>query len=327
MKTILLSTVILAVFLAGGAAQDFQGFTAEELAAGIRTSGRIRQIFEGDVLDELRVSRDGKWIAVTRFTEDIKNNEIWLLASDGSRREKIEAPYGYKNTPALLGGYEENGVRKPLSIFVSIAERAGSPAGIYRAEIFSGTPDWKLWEKGNFRDLSLNGSEEYLMASTGRWNSRIVRSHVILWPLDPAGGKTGKSHIVAPELKGQVHKIVMTPDKKEIIFSCVVDHPGEHYGLSNIYRAANTKNAPASLMFPRADNPAIRETLFGYVLFYKSGDETIGRFNSSEKQARRIISLTDIHPNGLECDPRTNRLFLGVQRGIDRAGLLSIEDQ
>jgi hypothetical protein len=310
-------------------AEDRRGFTEEELAYAIDTRGEVTQILENAVIDVLRTSLDGEWITYARYSwenPDIKNNEIWMLASDGSRKRKIDSPYGFKSTPVLFGGDYEHGVKKPLLLFVSVVEHDGNPAGIYVAEINGEKPEWKLWEEGEFRNLSFSLSGDYLMASTGNWHSRKIRSNVIVWPVDEDGRKSGRSYIVAPKLKGQVKKIAMTPDKTDIIFACRVDHPDSYYGISNIYIAENRERAPVELLFEDASTPSVRESLYGYTLYYKNGSESVRRYNPLGQTTKDVVYINGITPNGMDIDPRKNRIFLGVQTGAYISGLLAIEN-
>jgi hypothetical protein len=118
----------------------------------------------------------------------------------------------------------------------------------------------------------------------------------------------------------------MTPDKTEIIFACRVDHPDSYYGISNIYIAENRKEAPAELLFSNASMPSVRESLYGYTLYYKSGSESVRRYNPFEQTIKDVVYINGITPNGMDVDPRKNRLFLGVQTGAYVSGLLAIEN-
>lgn len=310
------------------AAEDRRGLSEDELKNRVITGARVKQIHTESVIDSLRISRNGAWILFSEYRSgDIKNNDVIMISTDGEKTSILETPYGFKHTPIFWGGYtSENGTYKPLTIFLTYVNygREAKADGIYTRNMETENSEWILWEEGNFRDLSLDVDERYLLASTGKWDTAVVRSRVHIWPLGTDGGKAGTGYQIAPELKGQVHKIVMTPDTTSILFACTVEDPGSYYGVTNIYRADNRKHAPASLLFHDAAQPTLYPGLYGYILYYKSGNTRVLRYNSNTRDSTEVVTLHDLYANGLEVDTYTGTLYLGVQKSYNIAGLLAI---
>jgi hypothetical protein len=326
MRGFLPAAIAALALLSPTSAEDRRGLSQAEIGAGLRTAGRVAQLDGGRVIDELRVSADGTWILFTVFGPDIRNNEIWMLSADGSTRRKLDAPYGYKNTPVIRGGHEKDGRLGPPSVYVSLAggKQSGFPDGIYRRPLEGSGSDWMPWEAGSFRDLALSEDESYLAASSGTWNAAVVRSTVRVWRLGPDGATTGSPYSLAPELQGQVHRIAFAPDNSAVYFECTVAKPGSYYGVSNLYRAANRPGAPAELLFADASQPSTECGASGLVLYFRQGSDRIMAWEAGTGRKRELAVLDGLHPNGLARDRANGRLLLGIQAGASVAGLLAI---
>jgi len=323
--------IICGALASPAAAEGNRGLTQAELENGLRfgamkAPGQVERLDSGAVVDELRVSADGRWIVYTAFASDIRNNEIWMVASDGSTKKKVDSPYGYKNTPTLWGGRKVAGVYRPLSVFVSLAggAKANFVDGVYFRSLEDKSAPWTLWERGDFRDLSLSQDEAYLMASTGKWNSATVRSTVRVWPLGPEGEKKGDAYAIAPSLKGQIHRIAMSSDSKTLIFECTVDKPGSYYGQSTIHSAPNKPGAEASLLFEDASGPVLHGEISNYTLFFVRGGGSVQAWRIGSDEAEEVIGFDGLYPNGMAYDRAKKRLVLGLQLSGSVASVIAI---
>jgi hypothetical protein len=82
-----------------------KGFNERDIHTAFRTGLSVRLIKNSIFPDHLSLSADGKLMAFTLLTEDIQNNELFIMKSDGSDLTRIQVPNGFKGFPNIVGDF------------------------------------------------------------------------------------------------------------------------------------------------------------------------------------------------------------------------------
>ncbi len=93
------------LFFSLNAQAAIKGFSERDIANAFQTHLQIKLIKNDIFPDHLSLSPDGSVMTFIKFTQDIKNNHLYLMNSDGSNMIRVDTPYGFKGFPHINKGY------------------------------------------------------------------------------------------------------------------------------------------------------------------------------------------------------------------------------
>lgn len=311
------------VWCVGLGAQDNRPPSPEELATGLKTAKLVTVLDGGQVVDQVSVSRDGRWLAYAYHGDDIKSNFLRLVATDGRMRKEIDAPRGFKNTPVVWSD---------RLLFFTLDSPQGSafPDGIYQGLWEGPASRWTVFEAGSFRNLSLSEDGRFLAAATGDFDRPTTTISVKIWPLGAAGTKAGNGYTVGTGVKGRVRQIAWGPEAQSLVVEINIEKPGLDWGQSNLYSTENRPGAVARLLRENGRRPVLWNQNGTAVLFFNEGDWQRSRVLSVRPGDRTesVVATLDnqdgegLTANAMAWDPAGRRLILGVQASATAAGLV-----
>ncbi|MFZ4616233.1 MAG: TolB family protein [Rectinemataceae bacterium] len=295
------------------------GFAAATVAAAISPPARTSQLDGGLVVDDFSVSADGRWISFTAFGEDIKDNIVWILPTDGSGRRRIEAPRGYKNSPVMRRG------KGSRLLYLSLAGKASGdvPDGIYVLDLDGTRPRWALMLEGPFRTLAISPDGGYLAASTGNWNAAKVRSTIRVWPLDAAGRISGQPQAISPSPPGQLRRLAFASTGRSIYFECAVEDAAFPWGRPQLHVADLAPASAPRLLVADGRSPSIATAGGGDSLLFLGGSHSILSLDLATGKVREVAAIKGLTPTSLAWDPRGSRVILAAQESATTAGILA----
>jgi hypothetical protein len=316
-----------------------------EIERYIHASDAIHRIHTGVFSARPRISLDGKWITWVRTTEDIHNAEIMIMRSDGEGARKINAPYGWKMDPVIVGGDYDDGYasKHPRFLLVHLDPR-GKKKGVYAYDL-DGRGAWRMWREGSWSELAIDSNARFLAlvrAELGEPGPAHYqkRPQDELWVQPIREGRPeGAPYRVANNIGDLIRDPTFGPEAHKIYFTVFKDKDDGTGPM--LYEVDNQAGAEAIDQMPGAVDPAA--AWFGSMPKAGTGDIIVFSRLLRQPSMPMPTPTRDLYRRNLttnvtdvivRCEepvycsqpffhPLARVLFFTVQIGSERGGLLA----
>jgi hypothetical protein len=311
MKSNLLFLVYIFGFISVIYAES-KGFTQLDIDTAFQTRQPVSQILSGFFPQHIGISENGRLMAISQLTKDIRNNKLYVLKTDGTNLRKIPTPYGYKSNPFLIGrklyfNFNPNKSKKSK----------GFKKGRYVFDL-SKKPSKATFLFSNILDYTTHNQPSVfdVVKSGGKMKVQFFYK----------GGASVHGYRLAENIGMNIRAVLLDREKRFFYISAIKMIAGKFQPEPNIFRTENMRGAKAVTKLKNSINPSIGITYrLKHILLYcplDTSDVLALNIQTNEKfYVVRCNAELDYHCRLPTFSPSDNRFYFIAQKGVAKFGL------